>query len=41
MEGFIGMKFYCLRAIADGNFRFQIREKMLEFSSAVLPKMVK
>ena len=34
--GFVGAKFYCLHALADGNQRIRIREKTLEFSSAVL-----
>jgi len=32
LEDFVGAKFYCLHAIADGNKRIWIREKMLEFS---------
>jgi len=33
----IGAKFYCPHALADGNERIWIREKMLEFSSVMLP----
>ena len=33
---FFGAKFYCLHALADGSLRIRIREKTLEFSSAVL-----
>jgi len=36
VEDFVGAKFYCPHALADGNQRIQIREKTLEFSSAVL-----
>ena len=36
LEDFVGAKFYCLHALADGNQHIQIREKMLEFSSTVL-----
>jgi len=36
-EDFVGAKFYCLHALADGNWCIQIREKMTEFSSVVLP----
>jgi len=32
----LGERIYCLRALADGNY-IQIKEKMLEFSSVVLP----
>jgi len=39
MEDFGGAKFYCPRALADGNQCIQIREKTLEFSSAVLSTM--
>jgi len=35
-EDFVGAKFYCPHALADGNQHIQIREKMLEFSSTVL-----
>jgi len=35
-EDFVGAKFYCPHALADGNQCIQIREKMLEFSSTVL-----
>jgi len=36
---FVGAKLYCPHALADGNQRIQIREKMLEFSSTVLSTM--
>ena len=36
MDDFAGAKFYCPHALADGNQRIRIREKMLEFSSTVL-----
>jgi len=36
LEDFVGAKFYCPHALADGNQHIQIREKMLEFSSTVL-----
>jgi len=36
-EDFVGAKFYCRHALADVNLGIQIREKMLEFSSVVLP----
>ena len=36
MCDFVGAKFYCLHALADGSQRICIREKMLEFSSTVL-----
>jgi len=36
LEDFVGAKFYCPYAVADGNQHIQIREKTLEFSSAVL-----
>jgi len=36
LEDFVGAKFYCPHALADGNQLFQIREKMLQFSSTVL-----
>jgi len=32
----VGAKFYCPHALADGNQRIRIRQKMLEFSSTVL-----
>jgi len=35
-EDFVGAKYYCLHALADGNQRIWIREKTLEFSSTVL-----
>jgi len=37
LEDFVGAKFYCQHALADGNQRIRIREKMLEFSSTALP----
>jgi len=33
---FVGAKFYCPHALADGNQCIQIRKKTLEFSSRVL-----
>jgi len=36
MEDFVGAKFYCPHALADGNQHIRIREKTLEFSSKVL-----
>jgi len=36
LEDFVGAKFYCPHALADGNQRIRIREKTLEFSSKVL-----
>jgi len=36
MEDFVGAKFYCPHALADGNQCIRIREKTLEFSSTVL-----
>ena len=36
-EDFVGAKFYCPHAFADGSQHIWITEKMLEFSSAVLP----
>ena len=35
VEDFVGAKFYCLYALADGNQRIRIREKTLEFSPTV------
>ena len=35
-EDFVGAKFYHPHAHADGNYRIQIKEKILEFSSTVL-----
>jgi len=35
LEDFVLAKFYCPRALANGSQRFQIREKVLEFSSTV------
>jgi len=34
--GFVGAKFYCPHALADGSQRIRIREQTLEFSSTVL-----
>ena len=34
-EDFVGAKFYCLTALADGKQRIQVREKMLEFLLSV------
>jgi len=36
LEDFVGAKFYCPHALADGNQCIRIREKMLEFPSTVL-----
>jgi len=36
MDDLANANFYCLYALADGNQRIQITEKMLEFSSTVL-----
>jgi len=36
MQDFVGAKFYCPHALADGNQRIRISEKTLEFSSTVL-----
>ena len=33
---FVGAKFYCPHALADGNQHIRIREKTLEFSSTML-----
>jgi len=41
MEDFIGAKFYCLHALADGNQCIQTREKTLEFSSTVLSTLTR
>ena len=35
LEAFVGAKFYCPHAFADGNQRIRIREKTLKFSSTV------
>ena len=35
-RGFLGAKFYCPHALADGNEHIQIRKKTLAFSSTVL-----
>jgi len=37
LEDFVGAKFYCPHVIANGIWYIGIREKMLEFSSTVLP----
>jgi len=34
---FVGAKFYCPHALANGNYHIQIRAKMMQFHSAVLP----
>ena len=39
MENFVGTKFYCPHAFADGNQCSRIREKTFEFFSIVLPTM--
>jgi len=39
MDDLVNANFYCLYAVADGNQRIQITEKMLEFSSTVLSKL--
>ena len=36
LDDFVGAKFYCPHAFADGNQHIRITEKMLEFSSTVL-----
>jgi len=36
MDDLVNANFYCLYALADGNQRIQITEKMLEFSSTAL-----
>jgi len=36
LDIFVGAKFYCPHALADGNQRIRIREKKLKFSSTVL-----
>jgi len=36
LEDFVGAKFHCPHALADGNQRTRIREKTLEFSATVL-----
>jgi len=35
LEDFVGAKFYCPHALADGNQRIQTGEKTLEFFSTV------
>ena len=35
LADFVGAKFYCPHALADGNRRIRIREKTLEFSSTL------
>jgi len=37
LEDVLRATFYCPHALADGNYRIRIREKILEFSSMVLP----
>jgi len=37
LEDFVGAKFHCPHALADGNERICIKEKMREFSSTVIP----
>jgi len=39
LEDFVGAKFYSLHALTDGNYCLQIRQKMPEFSSMVLPAL--
>ena len=39
LEDFVGAKYYCPNALADGNQHTRIVEKMLEFSSSVLPTL--
>jgi len=39
MDNFVGAEFYRLYALADGNQRIRTMEKMLEFSSTVLPTL--
>jgi len=36
LEDFVGAKFYCPHALADGNQNIRIMQKTLEFSPAVL-----
>jgi len=36
LEDLVGAEFYYLHALADGNQRIRIRQKTLEFSSAVI-----
>jgi len=40
LQNFVGAKFYCPHAIADGNQRIRIRKKIPEFSSTVLMRHV-
>jgi len=40
LEDSVGAKFYCPHALADGQWRIRITEKMLEFSSTVLSATV-
>jgi len=35
MEDFVGAKFYCPHALADGDQRIRIKEKTLEFSAVL------
>jgi len=39
MEDFVGAKFYCPHALADGNQHIRVREETLKFSSTVLPAL--
>jgi len=36
---FVGANFYCPHALDDGNQRFRVMEKTLEFSPTVLPTL--
>jgi len=38
-RGFCWSRFYCTHVVADNNQHIGIREKMLEFSSTVLPNL--
>jgi len=37
LEDSVGAKFYCLQASANNNYDIRVREKIIEFSTAVLP----
>jgi len=39
LEDFVGTKFYCPYILAGGSQCIQIREKMLQFSSTLLPTL--
>jgi len=39
LEEYVEAKFYSSYALANGIYRIKIREKMLEFSSLVLPML--